>query len=147
MAITLKKGDKVILHMFTGCPTAVKEIIAADKTTVTIETTKGEMTFNRKTGKQVEPEPSAERYANFITEDDGSFVPPQEKAKKAPKKPKAKAPKASEETEEEEAEEEEAPKKAKKSSKKPVRKKPEPEPVDEDDEEEDEFDEFEDVEE
>lgn len=142
MAITLKKGDKVILHMFTGCPTAVKEIIAADKTTVTIETTKGEMTFNRKTGKQVEPEPSAERYANFITEDDGSFVPPQEKAKKA----KAKAPKTATAEEEDEAEEEEAPKKAKKSSKKPVRKKPEPEPVDEDDEDE-EFDEFEDIEE
>lgn len=145
MAITLKKGDKVILHMFTGCPTAVKEIIAADKTTVTIETTKGEMTFNRKTGKQVEPEPSAERYANFITEDDGSFVPPQEKAKKA-KKAKAKAPKTATAEEEDEAEEEEAPKKAKKFSKKPVRKKPEPEPVDEDDEDE-EFDEFEDIEE
>lgn len=145
MAITLKKGDKVILHMFTGCPTAVKEIIAADKTTVTIETAKGEMTFNRKTGKQVEPEPSAERYANFITEDDGSFVPPQEKAKKA-KKTKAKAPKTSTAEEEDEAEEEEAPKKAKKPSKKPVRKKPEPEPVDDEDDE-DEFDEFEDAEE
>lgn len=145
MAITLKKGDKVILHMFTGCPTAVKEIIAADKTTVTIETAKGEMTFNRKTGKQVEPEPSAECYANFITEDDGSFVPPQEKAKKA-KKTKAKAPKTSTAEEEDEAEEEEAPKKAKKSSKKPVRKKPEPEPVDDEDDE-DEFDEFEDAEE
>ena len=144
MAITLKKGDKVILHMFTGCPTAVKEIIAADKTTVTIETTKGEMTFSRKTGKQVEPEPSAERYANFITEDDGSFVPPQEKAKKV-KRAEAKAPKTSTAEEDEEEEDEEAPKKTKKSSKKPVGKKPEPEPVDEDEEEE--FDEFEDVEE
>ena len=148
MALTLKKGDKVILHMFTGCPTAVKGIISADKTTITIDTVKGEMVFSRKTGKQIDPEPSAERYANFITEDDGSFVPPQRK--KAAKPAKKSAAKAETEVEEEEEEEEEEPKpkKSAKTKKKPAatksKKLPEPE---EDDDEEFEDDDFEEAEE
>lgn len=88
MSLTnLKKGDTVILHMFTGIAVGVKEIIAANKTTITIETAKGKTTFSRKTGKQIEPEAKQERFANYITEDDGSFVPAK-KRKKAPAKKK-----------------------------------------------------------
>ena len=86
MALKLKKGDKVILHMFTGCPTGVKEVTEVTKETITIATAKGEMTFSRKTGKQIDPEPREDRYANFITEDDGSFVPPTRKKAAKPEK-------------------------------------------------------------
>ena len=154
---TLKKGDTVILHMFTGIAVGVKEVLAADKTTVTLETRIGKAKFSRKTGKQVEPKAKNERFANYITEDDGSYVPSgaQAKAKKKTKKvedkkqtKKAKA-KAEEVEDEDEDEEEpdEAPKKPvkktapKKTAKKPSKKKPEPEEdedFDEDDYEEEE---------
>ena len=84
----IKKGDTVILKMFTGCPTSVKKVLAADKDTITIETGRhGDTVFSRKTGKQIEPKPSAEKYASFIVEDDGSFVPPSKKKKAKPEKP------------------------------------------------------------
>lgn len=72
---TIKKGDTVILHMFTGIAVAVKEVVDADKATITVETNKGLTKFSRKTSKQIEPEVSNERFANYLTEDDGSFVP------------------------------------------------------------------------
>ena len=102
MALKLKKGDKVILHMFTGCPTGVKEVTAVTKETITIATAKGEMTFDRKSGKQIDPEPRQERYANFITEDDGSFVPHTRKKAAKPAKPKKKPQPEPEEDEEDE---------------------------------------------
>lgn len=93
MALKAKKGDKVIFHMFTGCATGIREVTAANKESITIATAKGDMTFNRKTGKQIDPEPREERYANFITEDDGSFVPPtRRKAAKPEKASKKKKP-------------------------------------------------------
>ena len=49
---TLKKGDKVILHLFTGIGIAQKEI---------------------------SPKPKKERFANFITPDTGDFTPPRKK--------------------------------------------------------------------
>ena len=110
----LKKGDTVILRMFTGCPAGVKKILAADKDTITIETGRhGDTVFSRKTGKQINPEPKNERYANYITEDDGSFVPPMEKAKasknaaekKSAKKPSKKAKPVEEDEDEDEYEE------------------------------------------
>ena len=39
---TLKKGDKVILHLFTGIGIAQKEITEANKKTITVETAKGD---------------------------------------------------------------------------------------------------------
>jgi hypothetical protein len=80
----MKKGDKVILHLFTGLATKVTEIVAASKTTVTIHDNKGnELVFDKKTLKQIEPAPKKPCYANYITEDDGSFVPkPRGKSKK-----------------------------------------------------------------
>lgn len=116
----LKKGDTVILHMFTGIAVGVKEIIAADKTTVTLETRIGEAKFNRKTGKQVDPEAKKPRFANYITEDDGSYnqknrmkeakekdedkedIRPVRKSKKVSKKPVKKTKKARVEEEEDE---------------------------------------------
>ena len=80
----MKKGDKVILCMFTGLKAGIKEIVKADKKTVVILDNKGkELVFDAKTLKQISPAPKAERWANYIIADDGSYVP-----KKRPRKPK-----------------------------------------------------------
>lgn len=146
---SLKKGDTVILHMFTGIAVGVKEVIAADKNTVTLETRIGEAKFSRKTGKQVEPKAKKERFANYITEDDGSYEPTgimaersKKKSKKAAdkkvKKSKSK-PVEDEDEDEDEEEEEPTPKKtSKKSAPKKSSKKRDPEP--EEDEEDDDED-------
>ena len=119
----MKKGDKVILCMFTGCKTAVKEVVKADKKTITIVANNGkELIFDAKTLKQIEPAPKAEKWANYIMEDDGSFVP---KAKKKAEKKEKVSGVTKAEPEEEKAEEEkaeEAPKK-KKAEKKPKTEK------------------------
>ena len=145
----LKKGDTVILHMFTGIAVGVKEVLAADKATVTLETRIGKAKFSKKTGKQVEPKAKQERFANYITEDDGSYVPTgaktpsKKKAKKAEdKKPSKKAkPEPEDEDEDEDEEPEERPaKKSKKTAAKPAKKskKTKDEDFDEDDFEEEE---------
>lgn len=151
----LKKGDTVILHMFTGIAVGVKEVLAADKTTVTLETRVGKAKFSKKTGKQVEPQAKSERFANYITEDDGSYQStgkptPKKKSKKDEvkkpvKKGKAK-PEPEDDEEEEEDEVEEAPKPAKKTkktaSKAPAKKtKKKPEPEEDEDFDEDEYEE------
>lgn len=118
----LKKGDTVILHMFTGIAVGVKEVVATDKNTVTLETRVGRAKFSRKTGKQVEPKAKQDRFANYITEDDGSFVPGN--ASKAPAKKKKTTKKAE----------------AKTPAKKKVTKKPEPADEDIDEDEYDEED-------
>lgn len=109
MATTIakvKKGDTVIMRMFTGCPTAVKTVIAADKTTITVEAKNGgEFVFDRKTGKQITPTPKSEKYANYITEDDGSFVAPKRTPKKTKKTKEEVKTKAVEEPVEEAVEE------------------------------------------
>lgn len=155
MSLTsLKKGDTVILHMFTGIAVGVKEVLAADKTTVTLETRVGKAKFSKKTGKQVEPKAKSERFANYITEDDGSYQPaeksaPKKKSKKDEvKKPTKgkKKPEPEDDEEEEEDEVEEAPKPAKKvkktASKAPAKKtKKNPEPDEDEDFDEDEYEE------
>lgn len=144
-----KKGDTVMLCMFTGCKTGPKEVVACDKSTVTVVTWHGEVTFDRKTGKQIEPMPKNERYASFITVDDGTFVhPSKKKDKKKTKATKKKVAKkqSKPEVDEEVDEEEETPKKTKKTSSK-AKKQPDPEPMeepDEDDDEEEEDDDFDD---
>lgn len=150
----LKKGDTVILHMFTGIAVGVKEVLAADKNTVTLETRIGKAKFSRKTGKQVEPKAKQERFANYITEDDGSYEPSGAQAKTSKKKSKkaedkksktkAKAKAAEvEEDEDEEDEEEEPPRPAKKKSKKtaPAKKKSKPQPEEEEDDDDEEYEE------
>ena len=146
----IKKGDTVIMCGFTGMKLGVYEVVAADDKKVTVEKADGtKVSFDRKTGKQLKPKNP--KYANFIIEDDGSYVNPREAAgakKKATKKaaPKKKAPKVEEEEyeedeelEEEEDEEEEpapAPKKKAKAAKKPAKKAKKQVEEDEDDYEE-----------
>lgn len=62
----IKKGDKVIMRLFTGAYSGVKEVEKADKSYISFTTKKGESKFSRKTGKMVEPAPKSERFANFI---------------------------------------------------------------------------------
>ena len=136
----LKKGDVVILRAFTGMAIGKKTVAAVDAKTITIEASDGEQRkFSRKTGIQIEPAAKAERFANYITEDDGSYEKElaERKAKKASKAPAKKKSKK-----EEPDEETIKPKKEKKSNKK---SEPEPEP-DDDDEEDDDDDDYEEVE-
>lgn len=145
----IKKGDTVILHMFTGIAVGVKEVLAANKETVTLETRAGMAKFSRKTGKQIDPPAKQDRFANFITEDDGSYQPSNaKKGKKKSKKPAKKAkPEPEEDDDEDEEDEDEEVKPAKKSSKKkskaPAKKssKKKPEPDEDEDFDEDEFEE------
>lgn len=139
---TVKKGDTVILCMFTGVQVAVKEVTAATKTSISVETWHGEVKFSRKTGKQILPEPKNQRFANFIIEDDGSFVPLSERRAKAKAKREKEAAagtkKPAKLTEEEKIAPEKPSRKVKKVTKKAVKKAaPEPE-EDFDDEEYDE---------
>lgn len=151
-----KKGDTVILCGFTGIKLGVFEVTAATKKTITLNRKKGgELIFDRKTGKQINVEEGKEKYANFIIEDDGSFVPPTRSGakKKATKKPAKKQPEPVEEDEDEadEDEEEEEPKPVKKGAKKAVPKAPAKKPakkasvVEEDEDDEDDDDEFEEI--
>lgn len=138
---TIKKGDKVILHMFTGVDVAVKEVTAATKTTISTESWHGEIKFSRKTGKQISPEPKNPRFANFITEDDGSFVSLAERRaakKKAEKKAAKKAEKKAETSDDEVSEPVKPSRKVtKKPAAKKAAKKPDPVPEDEEYEEAD----------
>lgn len=136
--LEVKKGDKVILKGFTGVKLGLFEVDSATKKTVTVIKRNGdEMVFDRKTGRQINVEEGKERYANFLMEDDGSYVAPAtrgaSKRKKADKEA-TKGKKAEVEDEEEDEDEEEAPKpkKAKKAS------KPAPEPEEDDDDEDEE---------
>ena len=142
--LEVKKGDKVILKGFTGIKLGLFEVDTATKKTVTIIKRNGdEMVFDRKTGRQINVEEGKERYANFLMEDDGSYVAPATRG--AAKRNKAdkeatKGKKAEVEDEEEDEDEEEPPKPVKKS-KKPAKKTKK---VVEDDDDDDEFEEVDD---
>ena len=142
--LSVKKGDTVILHMFTGIPVGVKQVIKADKKTFTIVTGKGDTVFDKKTGYQLEPECKSDKYRNYCTEDDGSFEDYRKSKAKSAKKSakKVSTKKAKVEEEDDEDDEEERPAK-KKSSKNPA-KKAEPKKSKKS---EDDFDDYEDVEE
>ena len=145
--IELKKGDKVILKGFTGIKLGVFEIAAATKKTVTIIKKNGdEMIFDRKTGRQVNVEEGKEKYANSITEDDGSFVAPATRGasrKKAAKKvAKVEEAEEADEEDEEDDEDEEPVKPVKKPAKKAApAKKPAKKVVEEDEDDDDDFEE------
>lgn len=82
----MKQGDKVILHMFTGVSIALKEIVKETSGSFVIKDNNGnDLVFDKNTLKQIKPAPKKDRFANYITEDDGSFVPKPKKEKK-PKK-------------------------------------------------------------
>ena len=104
----IKKGDKVIMRLFTGAFSGVKEVEKVDKTGIYLTTKKGMSKFDIKSGKMVEPAPKSERYANYIEEYD------EEAAKAGEKKRSGKSDKAEEKQEE---------KKPVKKAKKVVKKK------------------------
>lgn len=142
--LNVKKGDTVILHMFTGIPVGVKQVVKADKNTFTLATRKGDTVFEKKTGYQIEPECKSDRYRNYCTEDDGSFEDYRKSkaakpAKKTSKKASTKKTKVEEEDDEEDEDERPAKKSPKKSVKKAAYKKSK--------KSEDDFDDYEDAEE
>ncbi len=132
-----KKGDKVILRLFTGAFVGAKEIVKADANYIYLETRVGLAKFSRKTGKQVDPQPKNEKYASYIEEYDAAVEEEGIKkrglntkkaetkpAKKAPKKAaKVEEPEEIEDVEDDEEEEAPAPKKATKKVAKKAAKK------------------------
>lgn len=66
----IKKGDKVIMRLFTGAFSGVKEVEKADKEFIYFTTGKGMSKFSKKTGKMVDPAPKSEKFANYIEEYD-----------------------------------------------------------------------------
>lgn len=82
----MKQGDKVILHMFTGVAISLKEIVMETSGTYVIKDNSGnDLVFDKTSLKQIKPAPKKERFANYITEDDGSFVVKEKKSKKSKK--------------------------------------------------------------
>ncbi len=120
----IKKGDKVIMRLFTGAFSGVKEVEKEDKDFIYFTTGKGMSKFSRKTGKMVDPAPKSESYANYIEEYD-----PDVEAEEVAKKEEARM-KRSENAKKEKA--------AAKAEKKKKKSKPEPEEIDEDEDEEEE---------
>ena len=114
----VKKGDKVIMRLFTGAFSGVKEVKKADKNFIYFTTGKGMSKFSRKTGKMLEPAPKNETYANYIEEYDEDI-----EAEEMAKKGKARTERAKK-------------KEAEKAAAKKKAVKPEPEEDDEDEEEE-----------
>lgn len=63
----IQKSDRVILRLFTGAYSASYEVEVANEHKIGFRNKKGvKMVFNRDTGKQVSPEPKAERFASYI---------------------------------------------------------------------------------
>ena len=83
---SIKKGDKVMLRMFTGLFVETKTVEMADAKKLGFTSKSGVKTvFDKATGKQIEPKPKAEKYANFIEPYDAE-VEKEELAKKNKKK-------------------------------------------------------------
>ena len=146
----VKKGETVMLCVFTGMKIGPKEVTTCDKSTITIHhKKKGDMTFSRKTGKLIKPLPENPKFSSFIVEDDGTFVRPtrkgsKNKVKEEVKEEPVKKTKKTKKTkpEPEEVEEDKTPvKKTKKTAKKPIPKIEEIKEEDDEWEDEDEDDE------
>lgn len=86
---SIKKGDKVIMRLFTGAFSGVKEVEKVDKTGIYFTTGKGLSKFSIKTGKMVDPAPKNERFANYIEEYDEKVAKAEEKKKAGKGKAKA----------------------------------------------------------
>ena len=121
----IKKGDKVIMRLFTGAFSGVKVVEKDDKDFIYFTTGKGMSKFSRKTGKMVDPAPKTEAYANYIEEYDEDVEAEETAKKEEARKKRATKPKK----------ENAAAKTAKKSNKKA---EPEEEDIDEDIDEEEE---------
>lgn len=86
---SIKKGDKVIMRLFTGAFSGVKEVEKVDKTGIYFTTGKGLSKFSIKTGKMVEPAPKNERFANYIEVYDEKVAKAEAKKKLAKSNKKA----------------------------------------------------------
>ena len=147
--LNAKKGDKIIVKVFTGMKAGVFTVDSADKKTVTVQAKNGkELIFDRKTGHQINTPEGKEKYANTAIDDDGSYVAPSTRGaskKKAAKKPAAKAkskPEPVEDEDEDEDEEDEEPvKPVKKAAKKAAPAKKAKKVVEEDEDDDDDFEE------
>lgn len=125
---SIKKGDKVMLRMFTGAFVEAKVVEMADAKKIGFTNKNGvKMIFDKETGKQITPEPKKPQFANYLEEYDAD-VEAEELAKKKNKPAKKKEEKPTSEKPE---------KPAKKSSKKKAK------PVEEEPEDDDEFEEVE----
>lgn len=103
----IKKGDKVILRMFTGAFIEAKVVEMADAKKIGFTNKSGvKMVFDKATGKQIAPEPKNPKYANFIEEYDEEAEAEGLAKKNAPRKPKAETKKAAKKPVEPEVEEE-----------------------------------------
>lgn len=87
----IKKGDKVIMRLFTGAYCGAKEVEKADANYVYFTTGKGMSKFSKKTGKMVEPAPKNEKFANYIEEYDEKTVKAEDKKRANNLKTKAAA--------------------------------------------------------
>ena len=82
---SLKKGDKVILRVFTGAYSSTKVIQMADANRVGIINGSGvKMTFSKETGKQLTPVPKNAKFASYI--DDWSAEVEKEECQKKAKR-------------------------------------------------------------
>ena len=103
----LKKGDKVILRLFTGAFVEAKVIEMADTKKIGFTNKKGvKMVFDKATGKQIMPAPKKPQFASYIDDYDEKVEKAEaaKKVRKATDKPvtKKKASKKKSEEEEEE---------------------------------------------
>lgn len=79
---SLKKGDKVILRMFTGAFVSAKTVEMADEKRIGLTNSSGKkMTFSKESGKQISPAPKSDRFASYVEVYDPE-VEAEEKAKK-----------------------------------------------------------------
>lgn len=82
----IKKGDKVILRLFTGAFVGAKVVEMADAKKIGFTKLNGvKMVFDKETGKQMIPEPKKPRFASYIEVYDEK-VEAAEAAKKSSKK-------------------------------------------------------------
>ena len=112
---SIKKGDKVILRMFTGAYVDTKTVEMADAKKIGFNAKNGtKMVFSKETGKQVSPEPKNDKYANYLDEYDAVVEAEEAVKKNKPKTKKADKTKAT-------------------AAKKSTKSKAEPEEVEDDD--------------
>lgn len=70
----LKKGDPVVVKLFTGVPISKKVVYqVADTFIVTEMDGLPGVVYDRETGKQIDPVPDNVKHACYITVDDGSY--------------------------------------------------------------------------
>ena len=86
----IKKGDKVILRLFTGAFVEANTVEMADAKKIGFTNKKGiKMVFDKATGKQIAPEPKSERFASYLDDWDEKTEQEELAKKNKPKEKKA----------------------------------------------------------